>query len=841
MKFHLALGRFDGMGASPSSRAVGRAPRSGLLRGTLAPIVAAVVAIGSFATPASASQHEPASGSGGVHTTVAVRISEAGRASGEVTVQIPLTAKRKRELAILRATPARFSKRYEGALEKVLGDSDVFPDQAQSFILSDLRALPRLEIAHREATLILTAPQPLLWYGDPSGHFTLERIRVARGETLDVIFRDRDGAPEAVNPLPTEDDGHGRLRWQFGYGRSPRLQVRGAAIATAAPFPTVTSRLRGAANFLVTGLPFLVLLALVMLERSSFRTYTALPRIAAVGALLSIACAFAFYYYLGFGKVFNGDGSLVRAAGASLLEVLIPALGLVAFVAFPAPFSRPRIVAVSLLSLLFAGLAYAGVAWGAEPLGLHLSLKSVQVAASCVIALLLIGLVIEAVARWLGDLAPVARGWWRNLGGARTGLILLGAIALVGAAQLVLAGRSTFPRIGFSDFSLGSLPSLAVALEGLPFQLAGLCRTLCLALLGVGLAGWLRWRAAEGEVPFSAWPECVALGLMFATAVIGLDGDVDGYAVPLAFLFSLASVSIGVRLLSLTALGKLAGDAAGRREAPRLLQESVELTVLRRKRQALEKKLSGNEIGDAEYDTQLAQINARRGELLQPVGAEETVAGVVGENRARRMLALGLAGPDGAAERFASLCREGWWALAVPMAYSAYALLHARAGSVFASHNELGVLALLASLFGQLLVWPVAAWCFILVMPILPGRVGPAKGLLAGVFCAIPPALASAFVKSGAGHAGWVFLFAELTLVFTAIGFVLDYHSMKREDWDLSKLGELYNITDLRSALVYLGPLAVVLIGVIQGLANGSGVSALQELATHSSSLVPPH
>ncbi len=162
------------------------------------------------------------------------------------------------------------------------------------------------------------------------------------------------------------------------------------------------------------------------------------------------------------------------------------------------------------------------------------------------------------------------------------------------------------------------------------------------------------------------------------------------------------------------------------------------------------------------------------------------------------------------------------------------------ADSVFASGNSLGLLSLATALFGQLAVWPIAAWCFVLAMPILPGRAGPLKGILAGIFLAIPPALASPFVDDPPGGSGWLFLSAELTLLFVAVGYVLDYRSVRRQEGDLRQLGELYNITDVRSALVYLGPLVLLLFGVIQGLANGSGASALQELVANAASLAPP-
>jgi hypothetical protein len=49
----------------------------------------------------------------------------------------------------------------------------------------------------------------------------------------------------------------------------------------------------------------------------------------------------------------------------------------------------------------------------------------------------------------------------------------------------------------------------------------------------------------------------------------------------------------------------------------------------------------------------------------------------------------------------------------------------------------------------------------------------------------------------------------------------------------------LYRLTSVRGAVVYLAPLALLLVTVIQGLAAGKGASALSDLASNASKLLP--
>jgi hypothetical protein len=117
---------------------------------------------------------------------------------------------------------------------------------------------------------------------------------------------------------------------------------------------------------------------------------------------------------------------------------------------------------------------------------------------------------------------------------------------------------------------------------------------------------------------------------------------------------------------------------------------------------------------------------------------------------------------------------------------------------------------------------------------------GPVKGLVAATAFAIPSALAASLIDQPlTPSGGWWFVSAELALLFGGVGILLDHNALRRANMPLRQLGEIYQITSVRSALAYLSPLAALLFAVVQQLTSGDASSSVQELVNNASAILP--
>lgn len=756
----------------------------------------------------------------------------------EVGLRVPLTGASKDAIERLRATPARYSNRYRRSLEQAfLAGGFLSPDQA-SAVVSSVDDLPELRISNGNATLTATAPYALLWQRESGDRvLELEPIEVGRGTRLEVLARAPDRELESAYPLPVEDDANGTLRWAFADEIDEPVRMR---LSQPESSPTRHDYIRAAVSFLVLGLPFLLLLVVAALDRRARepRLAGAPIRLGVAGLAVSLACA-AYYYLQDRRFAPDGDGFVgVVVARDVFADALVPALGVVAYAVLPRGARLGRLVALLALAVAFA-LVVADSFGSSRSDFLGLGYAHTNVVAGCVLAALLVGAAIGASVRWVAETLPDAASAWRSVLSrpVRIGLltVLVGGVM----AQILLATHGLDLDLFRSGFHTGDTSwagFLGNFLQTFSVQLANLVRNTALVLFGLGLAVWLWRRAGDGELELGSWRLGVAFSLLAAMLVPGLNGQIEGFAVPLAFLFALVAFTLAVRHLARTRRAHLARAGAVKQAAPDLLRQASKLTVTGRRRQALADDLLANDIEQDDHDEQLRALEARRSELL----AGPTLSSVEDlDERERLTLTLGLGGDEGARARFRGLLRNGWWVVLIPVAYAAYAVLDLRAEGAVSAHQPLGLSFLAVSLLDQMLLWPIVIWCFVVVAPIVPGRIGPLKGLAAGLFCALPPALARPLIDDPLDPGQWLFLAAELTLVLTVAGALMDYRAVKRIGGNLRQLGDLYSITSARVAVAYLAPLVLLLLSVGQGLATGEGASALEQLLTNASSLIP--
>jgi hypothetical protein len=153
--------------------------------------------------------------------------------------------------------------------------------------------------------------------------------------------------------------------------------------------------------------------------------------------------------------------------------------------------------------------------------------------------------------------------------------------------------------------------------------------------------------------------------------------------------------------------------------------------------------------------------------------------------------------------------------------------------------NAFGGAFLVLAIAQIVLRWTVVAGAFALLFPVLPGSVGPVKGLVVAGIVGVPWAVAAPLVGGTGGSGGWPFAIAELALVLVVLGLVLDHRSVVAARMQPRQLLDLYRVTSVRAGLAYLSPLLVLVAAVIQQLLAGDAGSAVGNLVRNASSLLP--
>lgn len=791
---------------------------------------AAVLIAATVALPATCHAADARSGPAADPPQVRLREDTTVEPDGEMVADISARIARSRttwhDLQALLAIPAHYSVAYRAALVQALTVGGLLSEaQAESIVL-DMRELPTVRISEEAATIFARTNGWQPWEAsDGDSALSMRPLPVPDGDRLVVSLTVDGPVPESVWPLPNRDDADGHLLWEFGPGDTGQAKVQlGTPIdrSTYSPF-------RIGVSFLIEALPFVVLLALLVGGGGGLLPRRRLRRFGLAAIAVSV-CAAAYYLYESIATLDEGD----------LLRMIAPTAGIAVFAALALPWRRRgRQVALALL-VLSLGTALAVVVAHRSSLDVEFATlarnerSTLELVLACALATGLLAAAIWASARWFATVLP--RVLRRRLPKPSTplGAAVAFAVAAAVTLEIVLATHAQSYWDTFFNGEPGTSAALGSFLEFAPLTVADLTRNLAATVLIAGLAGWFWNRARGSEVTFSRWRERALFGLLFASSVVGISGQLGGYAFPLGFLVAMPLATLALHLLTRTKRAEALAQPSLRAEASSLLKRSVSLATVRQQRQAVQAGIRANQ----KSSDDLGPLDDKRQALLE--GSGLTLFDP--DEQEGEALALGLAAGLGARGRWLALGPVLWAILAGPIAYSALTVIDRQFSAATSAAQPAGLAFMFATLAFQVGIWPVAAWAFIVVEPILPGRIGPFKGVVAGLFCALPPGLATLFVEEVPGAASWLFLPAELTLVFVAIGLALDFQAVRRIRGDLRQLGELYSITSLRRAVAYLAPLAFLLLSVIHGLATGSGASALEGLFVSAETLIPgPH
>jgi hypothetical protein len=738
------------------------------------------------------------------------RINPHGFVFTTLTLAVDLNRQTRERFAELMRTREGYSLAYRNALAYVLALEGLLSGGEAGALIDNMRGIPKIVVADGRATVRARVQSGLDQRGG-SPVFRTVVNRVPAGASFVLGLDTGHDHPVAAWPVPRRDDGEGHLLWKFGEGEAVHVGVRFDGISNS--YDTIF--LRDAVSFLAAALPFAVLIVLLWgragIDMSPRRRLFWF----AVGAfaLLSgvIVCDLIVQI---FG---NGEGGVVQA--------LVPSLGLAVFVALC--FRRRRLgravgVVVALLGVLLAILIAGHLSLVPDFRRLTAETRSAPelVAGMILIALMLL-LGVGSVFAWLERLLPGA-----SRRGSMRGELWFALAATAVAAALVSQFYLSASKVSLWDTFYNGEPGVAAALgyllEFAPVLIANLIANFSASVLIVGLASWFWIRAGDGEIPFTGWRERVMFGLLFAIVVVGIGGTLHGYAFPLGFLVGVPTTAVAVALMTRSRQGRIVGNPKARRKAKKYLRRTLKLSALRHRRRTMQTAIRQNEKAPRE----MAPLDAKRERLLDLDALNsKTLRG-----REVEIFAVGLSGRAGARSRWDGLGPFRFLILAGPIAYSAYAVVHHDFHDAVSANAPAGLGFLAASLLAQTVIWPAAAWAFVVVAPLLPGRIGPFKGMIAGLFCVIPVGISTLFLGDGHRPESWLFVPAEMTLVFVAIGFLLDYRRVVRVGGDLKEIGELYSLTSIRASAAYLAPLAILLFGVIHALATGNGVSGLSPL-----------
>jgi hypothetical protein len=556
----------------------------------------------------------------------------------------------------------------------------------------------------------------------------------------------------------------------------------------------------------------------------------ALRRLGVTGVALALAGAVSFQL---FDHDVVGTSHLLASAFGSqkVGSDAIALLGLLPFIALAGQRRHYRrsllFVAASggLLALLAHGLRFSPTGSSSHGVWTY--------ALGCsVLAAALIAATVEALARWLASVAPEAAATSRVLIRRSWRYAIIVVITL--GAMLQLAAPSTLHHR--TDGSAGALLN---TLADVPTLLVNFAPIPLATILGVGLALSLGRGAVAGAEPdFSAPATRITLALLFSVIVVRRGGAIHGYPAPLAFGIALLALTSVLRPLVERRRARLIRDPAARATAPDLLSRWERLALLTRRRNTLADDLVTGRIDESAYDANRTSLETRMRSLANaPVLLAHNVSVRAREGDLR---ALGLAAGQPVGVRVRAVIRSGWWLVALPIVYSWAVTIQHSGATALSSQQQMGGLFLAENLIDQAVMWPIAVWCFVALFPIVPGQNGPVKGLVAATAFAIPSALAASLIDQPlTPSGGWWFVSAELALLFGGVGILLDHNALRRANMPLRQLGEIYQITSVRSALAYLSPLAALLFAVVQQLTSGDASSSVQELVNNASAILP--
>jgi hypothetical protein len=153
----------------------------------------------------------------------------------------------------------------------------------------------------------------------------------------------------------------------------------------------------------------------------------------------------------------------------------------------------------------------------------------------------------------------------------------------------------------------------------------------------------------------------------------------------------------------------------------------------------------------------------------------------------------------------------------------------------------------LSQAVSEVVRWTLTGWLYGLLLPMLPGRVGPVKALwLSGAWFAAsaPVAIVDAWTGADPGRV-WLFPGLQLLLFMTILAVLMDLSTVRAwggghlpltANW--STLLKVYNFENARQVALYAVPAVAAVIAIVQQVISGTGLDFVNSLVSGAQSLL---
>jgi hypothetical protein len=147
----------------------------------------------------------------------------------------------------------------------------------------------------------------------------------------------------------------------------------------------------------------------------------------------------------------------------------------------------------------------------------------------------------------------------------------------------------------------------------------------------------------------------------------------------------------------------------------------------------------------------------------------------------------------------------------------------------------------------EIVRWTLTGWLYGLLLPVLPGRIGPVKALwLSGAWFAAsaPVAIVDHWAGGDPGRV-WLFPGLQLLLFLTVLAVLMDLSTVKAwaggrlfsaANW--STLLKVYNYEDTRKVALYAAPAVAAIVAIGQQVVSGTGLDFVTSLLSGAQSLL---
>jgi hypothetical protein len=179
----------------------------------------------------------------------------------------------------------------------------------------------------------------------------------------------------------------------------------------------------------------------------------------------------------------------------------------------------------------------------------------------------------------------------------------------------------------------------------------------------------------------------------------------------------------------------------------------------------------------------------------------------------------------------------------VPVAYLIWGTLRAlpKNGS-----DPVNASFVVSQVVAEVVRWTLAGWLYGLLIPVLPGRVGPVKALwLSGAWFAAsaPVVIVDGWTGADPGR-GWLFPGLQLLLFLTVLAVLMDLSTV--EVWaggrffsaaNRSTLLDVYNFDDARKIVLYVAPAIAAIIVIGQQVVTGTSLDFVNSILSGAQNL----